>query len=320
MNGESAPKNPIIISVKIKQNDDVYTIRFISENNTLVVNVSEDETTPMINYTFKYSLSDLEKINRYFRGFDSFEELMPELKDLCEEKENKIKIQKNRGNIILTLILPKKKDNEAHLTIPQAKMDDHQVIIDLCSTVNELKKQIKLLGINQIPEEQLEKNLQSKDIILNEEEKKMLCDWILKRIKKKLMKLNMNNQGKNIQVHMALLYKATQHGDSASKFHKYCDNKGATLTLIRNTKGFRFGGFTTQSWSNSNNYKKDPYAFLFSLDYKEYYPSYDGKNAIYDDSRCGPRFGDDDIEIRDNFLENESKSICFSKILLCNKI
>ena len=110
----------------------------------------------------------------------------------------------------------------------------------------------------------------------------MLCDWILKRIKKKLMKLNMNNQGKNIQVHMALLYKATQHGGSASNFHKYCNNKGATLTLIRNTKGFRFGGFTTQSWSNSNNNKKDPYAFLFSLDYKEYYPSYDGEKAIYE--------------------------------------
>ena len=74
-------------------------------------------------------------------------------------------------------------DTEVHLTIPQAKMDDHQVIIDLCSTVNELKKQIKLLGINQIPEEQLEKNLQSKNIILNEEEKKMLCDWILKKEK-----------------------------------------------------------------------------------------------------------------------------------------
>ena len=183
---ESVPKNAIIISEKIKENDDSYTIRFIAENNTLVVNVSEDDTTPMINYTFKYALSDLEKIHRYFKSFNSLEDLMPELKDLCEDKENKIKIQKNRGNIILTLILNRKKDNEAHLTIPQAKMDDHQVIIDLCSTVNELKKKIKLLGINQITEEQLEKNLQSKDIILNEEEKKMLCDWILKRVKKKI--------------------------------------------------------------------------------------------------------------------------------------
>ena len=60
----------------------------------------------------------------------------------------------------------------------------------------------------------------------------------------------MNFQGKKAEVNLKLLYKATNHGDSSYNFHKYCDNKGATLTLVRNTKGFRFGGFTTQSWSN----------------------------------------------------------------------
>ena len=77
--------------------------------------------------------------------FYSFEELMPELKGLCEDKENKISIQKNKGSIILTLFVPLQNDREAHLTIPQAEMDDHQVTVDLCSTVNELKKKIKLL-------------------------------------------------------------------------------------------------------------------------------------------------------------------------------
>jgi len=41
------------------------------------------------------------------------------------------------------------------------------------------------------------------------------------------------------------LYRASRDGFEASKFHEKCDNKGATLTIIRNTIGRIFGGFTT---------------------------------------------------------------------------
>ena len=47
---------------------------------------------------------------------------------------------------------------------------------------------------------------------------------------------------------MTLLYKLTRDGDSSSTFHSQCDYQGNTLSLIINTKGFRCGGFTTQSW------------------------------------------------------------------------
>ena len=62
-------------------------------------------------------------------------------------------------------------------------VDTKKVISDLCSTVNSLKREIKMLKSSQITEEQLENNLKSKDILLNEEEKNMVCDWILKRMK-----------------------------------------------------------------------------------------------------------------------------------------
>ena len=90
---------------------------------------------------------------------------------------------------------------------------------------------------------------------------------------------------------MTLLYKMTTHGDSASTFHSRCNNQGYTLTLVRNIKGYRFGGFTTASWSSCGSYKNDANAFLFSLEFKEYYLSYDGSNAIYDHSSYGPTFG-----------------------------
>ena len=109
--------------------------------------------------------------------------------------------------------------------------------------------------------------------------KKMIFNWILTKV---------NPEKKNIK--MTLLYKSTKDGDSASTFHSKCDYQGNTLSLIRNTKCFRCGGFTTQSWNSSGSVLEDDNAFLFSLDYKECYFNYDGKNASYDNSGYGPTF------------------------------
>ena len=289
---------PVPVIVKIKERDNPYTLRFSVESSNLVVNVSEDETVPMINYSSKYSLSELGKVNRYFRMFESLEELIPELKNLCDEK--KVTIQKNKGSVILTLNVPLKNQNEAHLTIPQAEMEPKQVIADLCSTVNELKKKIKTMEISYIPEEKLEKNLKSKEIFLDEEEKKMVYNWILKTMK--------SEQGKNVQT--TLLYKMSAHGNSSSNFHNYCNSKGPTLSLIRTTKGYRFGGYTSVSWGSRGSCVGDPNAFIFSLEFKEKYISNDGENAIYDDGSYGPSFGSgNDFRIA-NQCNNNYNSIC----------
>lgn len=46
-----------------------------------------------------------------------------------------------------------------------------------------------------------------------------------------------------------LVYRASEHGFKASDFHKYCDNKGATISIISNTENRFFGGFTKLSWA-----------------------------------------------------------------------
>ena len=285
------------IVLKLTENENEYTLKFSLQSNSLIINVSEGDTFPQINYNSKFILSDLVKLSKYFKLFDTLEELMPEIKNLCNEK--KIKLKKEKSSISLTLLLPLKVVEEVHLTIPQAEIDSKQIISDLCTTVNELKKEIKLLRSNQITDEQLNKNLQSKDILLNEEEKVMVQKWILKRMK---------SEGKKIE--MTLLYKLTNHGDASSTFHSYCNNKGYTLTLIRNTKGYRCGGFTSQSWSSYGNYKADPNAFLFSLEFKEYYPTYDGNNAIYDHSSYGPTFGNGNDLYIANSCSNSNSSYC----------
>ena len=51
-----------------------------------------------------------------------------------------------------------------------------------------------------------------------------------------------------------LLYRASEHEYRSYSFHKYCDDKGPTLILIKSSKGWIFGGYTTQSWSGDGIY------------------------------------------------------------------
>ena len=46
-----------------------------------------------------------------------------------------------------------------------------------------------------------------------------------------------------------LLYRSSEHDYRAKSFHKYCDDKGPTLIVIKSSGGWIFGGYTTQSWS-----------------------------------------------------------------------
>ena len=217
-------------------------------------------------------------------------------------KENRIKINKVKNLVKLTLSTSIEAVKEIELNIPQAEMDPNRVIADLCEKINELNKDIKILKHMYISDEQLQNNLKSKDILLDKKEKKMVYDWILKR---------MNSEGKRVQ--MDLLYKLKgQENDSPSQFHSCCDGKGTTLTLIRTDRGYRCGGFTTQNWSsaNSGTNVSDPNAFLFSLDYKEQYLIYDtknGNNAIYNYYGYGPCFGStSDLYITGNCFQNYS--------------
>ena len=46
-----------------------------------------------------------------------------------------------------------------------------------------------------------------------------------------------------------LLYRASEHGYTATSFHECCDDvKGPTLVIIKSNEGWIFGGYTTQSW------------------------------------------------------------------------
>ncbi len=49
-----------------------------------------------------------------------------------------------------------------------------------------------------------------------------------------------------------LLYRASEHEYTGKSFHECCDDNGPTLIVIKSSKGWIFGGYTTQSWSGDS--------------------------------------------------------------------
>ena len=88
-----------------------------------------------------------------------------------------------------------------------------------------------------------------------------------------------------------LLYRKSENDDSYNTFHKLCDNKGATLTLIKAKEGFIIGGFTPLDWDNKSFWKKDNDTFVFSLSNNKVYKKIQKtSNSIFCHTSTGPLF------------------------------
>jgi hypothetical protein len=98
-----------------------------------------------------------------------------------------------------------------------------------------------------------------------------------------------------------LIYRATVDGFECADFHKKCENVPNTVSIIRSSNGNVFGGFTTQTWDCTKNYKSDDDAFMFSLvnqynrPQKMFIKPEKSKYAIRCNSKYGPSFGYNDI-------------------------
>ena len=75
----------------------------------------------------------------------------------------------------------------------------------------------------------------------------------------------------NSKIKFNLLYQISRDGDRISTFYNKVKNKCSTLILIKSKSGYKFGGYTTQTWESTNNYKGDKLAFLFSLNKQKKY-------------------------------------------------
>lgn len=106
----------------------------------------------------------------------------------------------------------------------------------------------------------------------------------------------------NKEITMQLLYRASRDGFSIEAFQNTCYNKGSTLTIIRSSNGYIFGGFASSSWGNQMSpycniqLIRDPRAFIFTLkNPSNLLPTKFISNnyglELFCSNNCGPAFG-----------------------------
>jgi len=96
------------------------------------------------------------------------------------------------------------------------------------------------------------------------------------------------------------IYDSATDGWGAIDFHRRCNKKGWTLTIVETTKNFIFGGFTTAEWVSSTFAKPCSQSFLFSVNEGRKYPNtLGGRDAIRCDfDQCATfGYGGNELEI-----------------------
>ena len=184
----------------------------------------------------------------------------------------------------MLIVIEYTKDKKFELIIPKKELNEKtqlNIITELFNENNEIKTRLSELEkkVNKLLNEQENKDdLKGFEntIIKNKEEANKILKWVCP-----------NNERR-----VKLLYKATIEENTRDDFHRKCQNKGATITLIETTKGRRFGGYTSLSWSSNEGWKNDKEAFLFSLDNDKKYDVIQNSNyKVYSGKETGPWFG-----------------------------
>jgi hypothetical protein len=113
------------------------------------------------------------------------------------------------------------------------------------------------------------------------------------------------------QGRFTLLWRGSRDRFRGRDFHRHCDGLANTLTLILDTAGNIFGGFTPVEWESGRHSKADPSlkSFLFTLKNPHNFPASKfalkakrKDHALYCGSSMGPDFTD--IGVSDNCNTN----------------
>ena len=246
--------------------------------------------------TFLKNIQDKDK-NLYL--FSTSEKLAMGIKKCIESEKYKYTADDNYFKLIIENEFFD--DNKATINIPLGK---NQNLIDIILNVKEeleiLKKEKKNIDIKNEELMKQEKIKLAKEsfegsAILNDEEKIILSEWVSP---KKPLKFN-------------LLFSTHRDNYTSKSFHDNCDGVSPTITIVMDTNGNKFGGYTTSSWGESNTgsgsyYARDTDAFIFNLSKRLKYvqPDKFGKNSIYRSNSYGPVFGSYNLQINDNCNSN----------------
>ena len=277
-----------------EEKDQYYLIELYLEKDFLIFYMKSFESKIKLIYENKFTLNDFFKMNKYFKMFDSLEEIAQNINDL--NTKNLVFIRKNRNDnyeIILNVELNKEKieiilevlykDNNQLLEIAQILQSLEKENKELKESLNEYKSKLEKneMQLNKL----LKLHKMNSSIMFEIEELNLVANEIEKQTNKKVNYF--------------------RDGEGMNNISQRAFNINNIVLLVRSKSGYRFGGFTSicfELTSGGTTYKSDDKSFLFSLDRKDVYNIINKSQAI---RLCCDRafmFGPNDIWIYGTFL------------------
>ena len=242
--------------------DDKTDIKLFYDDKSILFKIMQN-TIPKKEFESNYTLEQLYKVNRYFINFENINELIDGLLDSIKNKRSNVKFQEKDCLIqILNPITNKTFDLPINIkekdTIDRIK-DLEDIIIQQSNKITFLEKKIKKFEPmyeeylnNKKKEEEMRSRMFKGSQILDKDEEKLLIEWL-------------PNKPQSIN----LLMNSKIDGDTTQAFKNKCGGKKPTYAIIKTKKGYKFGGYTTELWKDTQ--IKDNNAFVFSLDKKKKY-------------------------------------------------
>ena len=297
----------------LQHNNKNYKLDINQKETNIIISCTELNSLPLNIFKSEYTNNSLYKLSKFFLLFENTTDSFPEIISKIKKNEIKIYIDDNQFKLTVMLNIINCQDFSFNLYKKELNLDI--TVENLCEEMNILKSENKKLKeenedfkkrINILEKEM--KEIKEKLLPLKEEKVKEESFFpeskILKNNEDKQLIFNWIKP--NAKIKLTLLFQASQDGDKISTFYSKVGNICPTIILIKTKAGFKCGGYTTNTWKNINNYKKDELAFLFSIDKKKKYPVIKEKitNSIY---TCGSYIafgGGHDLRIDDQFKAN----------------
>ena len=272
---QSNNSNILIYSCEIEKAQQKYNcFLFDMGNNNLKILLEENNDNCLSNiFNIILNLEELKSLHNYFLKFNSYDEVILDIKKLFrnnlveidEIKEEEIIIKFNLENNPLDISLNKinltEKEELILIRLNLNKKDKE--IISLKNKITNLEAKIedltkKIDSLQQNPNEQIQQKqnsliLENSNIFNSKKELKFLLNSIMPKEGYKKLSLK-------------LLYDSEIEGENKEKFISSYTNKNDILILIQTTKNKIFGGYTHEAFKISEGFiKKDSNAFLFNL-------------------------------------------------------
>ena len=264
-------ENAINLSCNIVENYNYYELKIpvpvksIKEISFILKERKKTQNEIINELSSKFNLQD-KIINEQNKKIEEQSKKIEEQNNKINEQNNKINEQNNKIKELENKIKNLERYNkELKNEIKEALKKE---------IINELKFE-KEKEIIKIKAGEINPIINSQSKIINFDLFKQLNNWI--------------NSLKSLK--FELIFTASINGDTFKDFHKYCDGKGPTVTVVKGENGYIFGGYVTVPFSSDNKSHYDDKAFLFSLTNMKKFPIKMKEYAVNHQSFLGPYIG-----------------------------